>query len=51
MTDEISRKLDTMVDALSPLNGLTDLALRMETLVAEIEKRLSDGPADQYVST
>ena len=37
MTDEISRKLDTTIDALSPLNGLTDLALRMETIVAEVE--------------
>ena len=37
MIDEISRKLDTMIDALSPLNGLTDLALRMETIVAEVE--------------
>ena len=37
MIDEISRKLDTMIDAPSPLNGLTDLALRMETIVAEVE--------------
>ena len=36
MTDEISRKLDTMIDALSPLNGLTDLALRRETIVDEV---------------
>ena len=26
-----------MIDALSPLNALTDLALRMETVVAEVE--------------
>ena len=37
MIDEISGKLDTMIDALSPLDGLTDLALRMETVVAEVE--------------
>ena len=28
MIDEISSKLDTMIDVLSPLNGLADLALR-----------------------
>ena len=37
MIDEINRKLDTMIDALSPLDGLTDLALRMETSVDEVE--------------
>ena len=37
MIDEIFRRLDTMIDALSPLNGLTDLALRMETVVTEVE--------------
>ena len=26
-----------MIDALSPSSGLTDLALRMETMVAEVE--------------
>ena len=37
MFDEISRKLDTMTDALSLLDGLTDLALRMETILTEVE--------------
>ena len=37
MIDEISCKLDTMIDVLSPMNGLTDLAVRMETIVAEVE--------------
>ena len=37
MIDEIPRKLDTMIDALSPLSGFTDLTLRIETTVAEVE--------------
>ena len=34
MIDDISRKFDTMIDALSPLNGVTDIVLRMETVMA-----------------
>ena len=37
MIDDIFGKLDTMIDALSPLDCLTDLVLRMETIVAEVE--------------
>ena len=37
MIDEISGKLDTMNGALSPWNSLTDLAVWMETVVAEVE--------------
>ena len=37
MIDDIFGKLDTMIDALSPLDCLTDLVLRMETVVAEVE--------------
>ena len=37
MTDETLRKLETMIDALSPFNGLTDLAVRMESITAKVE--------------
>ena len=37
MIDEIARKLDSMIHALAPSSGLTDLALRLETIVAEVE--------------
>ena len=37
MIDGIFMKFDTMIDAQSPLNGLTNLALRTETFVAEVE--------------
>ena len=37
MTDETLRKLETIIDALSPLKGLQDLAVRMENFVADVE--------------
>ena len=37
MTDEIFRKLETIIDGLSPSNGLTHLAVLMESITAKVE--------------
>ena len=37
VTDETFRKLETIIDALSPLNSLTDLTVRMENIVAQVQ--------------
>ena len=37
MTYDTLRKLGTMIDALSPLIGLTDLAVLLENITAEFE--------------
>ena len=36
-TDETLRKLETTIDTLSPLKGLTDLPVWMENFVADVE--------------